>query len=159
MGQSQRPMRRYLIVLFLSLLAAAPSAWAEPDFSTPEATLKTYLQACQAGDFAGADACYTASSREFLAQSPAFTEGRQPELLVGTYERLSKLTFTTELVNAKRAILKPNDPKVPPFFMRIQSPKDKWRIDWHFMANYIRADENGWSWGNPKAEGIWKSRE
>jgi hypothetical protein len=141
------------------LLFLCTAAWAEPDHSSPEATLKSYLEACKAGDFAAADACYTASSRKFLAETPAFTEGRQPEMLLGTYDRLSPLTFTTEKVNGKRAILHPNDEKVPPFFMRIQNPKEGWRIDWHFMANYLRADQNGWSWVNPRALGIWKSRE
>lgn len=150
---------RTMALLLLSLFVCATPAWSEPDFSSPEATLKTYLEACKAGDFAAADLCYTASSREALAKNPAFTENRQTEMLTGTYERLSKLTFTTEKVNAKRAILKPNDDKVPPFFLRIQTPKEGWRIDWHFMANYIRANADGWSWVNPKAEAIWRSRE
>lgn len=152
-------MRKPALLLLLALFLLPLPVSAEPDFSSPEATLKTYLDALKAGDFAGSDLCYTASSREALAKNPAFTEGRKPEMLTNTYERLSGLTFTTEKVNAKRAILKPDDDKVPPFFMRIQNPKEGWRIDWHFMANYIRADGNGWSWVNPKAEGIWKSRE
>ena len=151
-------MQQLRLFLLFALLATLP-ALAAPDFSSPEATLKTYLEACKAGDFAASDLCYTASSREMLASTPAFTEGRQPAMLTGTYDRLSKLTFTTEKVNAKRAILRPNDEKVPPFFMRVQNPKEGWRIDWHFMANYMRANENGWSWANPRAEGIWKSRE
>jgi hypothetical protein len=151
-------MRRLLLCLLTALVTLAP-AQAQPDFSTPEATLKTYLTACQAGDFEAADLCYTASSRQLLASSPSFTAGRQPEMLTATYERLAPLTFTTDKVNARRAILRPNDSKVPPFFMRVQDPKEGWRIDWHFMSNYMRADQNGWSWANPRAEGIWKSRE
>jgi hypothetical protein len=152
-------MQRYLWTLLLCGLLAQLPVWAEPDFSTPEATLKTYLAACKAGDFTATDACYTKSSRDLLAANPAMTQGRQAEMLTGTYERLSPLTWTTEKVNAKRAILTPNDPKVPPFFMRQQTKGEGWRIDFHFMANYIRADQNGWSWINPRAEGIWKSRE
>jgi hypothetical protein len=151
-------MQRYLLFFVWILLVNAP-VLAQPDYSSPEATLKTYLEACKAGDFSAADECYTASSRKRLAETPALTEGRHPDLLTGTYERLSTLTFTTEKVNAKRAILRPDDPKVPPFFLRVQTPKEQWRIDWHFMANYIRADANGWSWVNPRAEGLWKSRE
>lgn len=152
-------MQRYLILLLWALAVASYPVLAEPNYTSPEATLKTYLEACQAGDFAAADACYTASSRELLAKTPAFTEGRQPDMLKNTYEKLSKLTFTLEKVNEKRAILKPNDDKVPPFYLRVQDPKEGWRIDWHFMANYMRADENGWTWKNPKAEAIWKSRQ
>lgn len=147
------------LLLLLALFFLPSPAWSEPDFSSPESTLKTYLDALQAGDFAAADLCYTASSREALAKNPAFTEARRPEMLTNTYDRLAPLTFTTEKVNSKRAILKPSDDRVPPFFMRIQNPKEGWRIDWHFMANYIRADAQGWNWVNPKAEGIWKSRE
>ncbi len=153
-------MRRLsqLLVLVSALLLATP-AWAAPDYSSPEATLQTYLEACKAGDFAAADACYTKSSREFLAATPAFTEGRSADMLRGTYERLSGLKFSTEKVNAKRAILTPDDKAIPPFYMRIQEPGEGWRIDWHFMANYMRGDANGWSWKNPRAEGIWKGRE
>jgi hypothetical protein len=148
-------VRTLLSIVVLCLLTPV---WAQPDYSTPEQTLQTYLQACKAGDFAQADACYTRSSREFLAKTPKMTEGRMPEHLMGTYDRLAGLEFTTEKVGEKRAILRPNDAKVPPFYMRVQDPKEGWRIDWQFMANYMRADANGWSWVNPRAEGIWKSR-
>ncbi len=149
-------MRRTLLLLALCFLTLP--ALAEPDFSSPEATLQSYLAACKAGDFSLADACYTKSSREFIAKNPKMTEGRAPQQLTGTYDRLSTLEFTTEKVNEKRAIVRPNDAKVPPFYIRVQDPKEGWRIDWQFMANYMRADANGWSWTNPKAEGIWKSR-
>ncbi len=151
------PMRRTFV--FFALLLLALPAWAGPDYSSPEATLKTYLEACKAGDFEAADACYTKSSREFIAKTPKMTAGRKPEHLIGTYERLSALKFTTETVNPKRAIVRPDDSKVPPFYMRVQDPKEGWRIDWQFMANYMRADQNGWSWVNPKAETLWKSRQ
>lgn len=131
---------------------------AEPDYSSPEATFRTYLQACQRGDYATADSCYTASSRAFFEKNPSLTKDRPVEALLATHERLSKVNFTTEQVSPKRAILRADDPKVPPYFLRIQSPKEGWRIDWLFMANYIRANDNGWSWANPRAEGIWKSR-
>jgi hypothetical protein len=148
---------RYPLLALLALLLTVSAA--AQDYSSPEATLQTYLAACKAGDFAAADQCYTASSREFLAKTPALTQNRPVELLTATYGRLSKLKWITEKVNPKRAILRPDDSKVPPFFLRQQAPNEGWRIDWHFMANYIRADESGWSWVNPKAEGIWKSRE
>lgn len=149
--------RTFLLLLAFTLLTV--QALAQPDYSSPEATLRSYLRACEAGDFGAADACYTKSSREFIAKTPKMTEGRIPQQLTGTYDRLSKLKFTTEKVNDKRAILRPDDEKVPPFYMRIQDPKEGWRIDWQFMANYMRADAKGWSWVNPKAEGIWKSRQ
>lgn len=153
-------MRRLLLLSLFCLASLAVSpALAEPDYSTPEATLATYLEACKAGDFTAADACYTKSSREFLAKTPAFSEGRSPDMLRGTYERLSKVKFSTEKVNAKRAVLVSDDKAIPPFYVRVQEPKEGWRIDWHFMANYMRGDANGWSWKNPRADGLWKSRE
>lgn len=151
-------MRRHYALLLSVLLCLISPVQAEPDFSSPEATMRTYMEACQAGDFVAADACYTESSRAFLAKNPALRDSRPVEALIGTYERLSKVTFTTEMVNTKRAILRPDDPKLPPYFLRIQNPKEQWRIDWNFMANYIRANDKGWSWANPRAEGIWKSR-
>ena len=149
---------RFPSLLLLCTVFLVVPATAQPDYSSPEATLRTYLKACQAGDFVAADACYTKSSREFIANAPKMTEGRVPEQLVGTYERLSKVDFRTEKINDKRAVLVPNDRKIPPFYVRVQEPKEGWRIDWQFMANYMRADANGWSWVNPRAEGIWKSR-
>ena len=148
-------VRPFLILLmfFLSLPALAQ------DYSTPEATFKTYMEAMKAADFAATDTCYTASSREMLAKNPAFSQNRPAEMLTQTHDRFSQLTWTTEQVNSKRAILTSNDSKVPPIFMRQQTPGEGWRIDFHFMASYIRADQNGWSWVNPKAEAIWKSRE
>ena len=150
-------MRRTLLILAIALLVGPVSA--QPNFSSPEATLKTYLEACKAGNYEAADACYTKSSREFIAKTPKMTAGRKPEHLTGTYDRLSTLKWTVENVNQKRAIVKPDDSKVPPFYMRVQDPKEGWRIDWQFMANYMRADQNGWSWANPRAETLWKARQ
>lgn len=148
-----------LVVLFVFGLSWVSAALAQPaDYSSPESTVRSYLEACRRGDLAAADQCYTASSRELLAQMPNVAQQRTPEQLQSFYQRLSELTFQTERVNPKRAILTPNDPKIPPFFLRIQAPQEQWRIDWHFMANYIRADQQGWSWKNPRALALWKSR-
>lgn len=121
--------------------------------------MQTYLSACQAGDYEAADLCYTASSREYIATHPRITEGRRPEHLKATYARLSGVEFQLEQVNKKRAILRPKDESIPPYFLRRQKSGEGWRIDWHFMSSYIRVRENGWSWTFSKAERIWKSRK
>ncbi len=151
-------MKSQLLFLVVALFLATP-VLAEGDFSTPEATLATYLQACREGDFEKSDLCYTHSSRQYLQEHEEFTQNRNPEDLRQAYDRLSQVEFTLEQVNEKRAILHPDDPKIPPFFLRQQKPGEGWRIDFHFMSNYLRADENGWSWRFPKAEGLWKSRK
>lgn len=150
---------KYLKTALTLTILLAGMAMAQPDFSTPEATWQTYLNACQAGDFEAADLCYTASSRDYLKQDPRLTEGRDPEILKATYEKLTSTEFTLERVNSKRAIMRAADESIPPYFLRIQKPSEGWRIDLHFMSSYIRVNETGWSWTFPRAEGIWKSRK
>ncbi len=152
-------MKNLLWMTLLALLTlAAPPSFAAPDYSTPESLLKTYLSACQAGDVAAANECYTASSRAFIAAHPEVMAGVNPELLTATYDRLSALKFETEQISPTRAILKPSDSKVPPFYLRQQKAGEGWRIDWHFMSNYIRADDKGWRVTNIKAESVWRKR-
>lgn len=151
-------MRGWLVVI-LSLLGFCAPVWAEPDFSTPQATFESYLEACREGDFEGADLCYTASSREYIASHPRVTEGRSPESLKVTYQRLSQAAFKLEQVNSRRAIIRFEDQGIPPYFLRVQKAGEGWRIDWHFMSHYIRRTEDGWSWTFSRAERIWKSRK
>lgn len=151
-------MKSFSLILLVTLLTTA-LAQAAPDFSTPEKTLETYLKACQAGDFQAADLCYTESSRKFLQDNAYMTEGREPEQLKKAYQNWSTLKFRTEMVNAKRAVLHPSSADVPPFFLRKQAKGEGWRIDYHFMSNFIKVDENGWSWKMPRAEKIWRSRK
>ncbi len=150
-------MNRLTKLFFLFLITG--TALAQPDFSTPEATWQTYLQACQAGDFEGVELCFTASSRQYLKQNPQPVEERDPALLKATYERLTATDFRLEKVNSKRAIMWPADERIPPCFLRIQKPAEGWRIDLHFMTNYIRVTEDGWSYTFSRAERIWKSRK
>lgn len=152
-------MKNLLWTTLLGLLCVlAQPVLAAPDYSTPESLLATYLSACQAGDVAAANECYTASSREFIEQHPEVMAGVDSALLKATYDRLSVVTFDTEQVSPTRAILNPSDPKIPPFYLRQQKKGEDWRIDWHFMSNYIRADEKGWSLTFPKAESVWRKR-
>lgn len=141
-------------LIVLVLLLSGP-LWSESMFSTPRETLDTYLAACQEGDYAGAEECYTRSSRKLVDNS----EPRDPELLKASHQKLAALEFRLEEVNSKRAILWPNDEKVPPFFLRIQDAEEGWRIDYHFMANYIQSTGDGWKWRNKRIFKIWKSRE
>lgn len=145
------------LLILLGLILARPAV-AEPSYSSPEALLKTYLQALQSGNYEFVDACYTSSSRQFLQSNPDLIAERTQQTLMSTYEHLAKLEFTTEKVSARRAILHPSDPKVPPLYARIQDPNEGWRLDWRFMTDYLRVNENGWSLRNPKAESLWRSR-
>ncbi len=146
-------MRIWLLVLLLSGLALG-----EPDFSSPEAAYQTYLAACQSGDFGLADLCYTHSSRQYLAENPKMTEGRSPEILTGTYVRLKDKGYRVEQVSERRAIIRwdPEDPRVPPIYIRQQKRGEGWRLDLMFMARYIRQHEDGWSFVIPQAEKLWK---
>ena len=158
LGKKAQGMKRFLMLCFLLALAST-LAVAEPDFSTPEKTLENYLRACEAGDFEAADLCYTASSRKYLKENSYLTQGREPAQLKKVFAQLSKQSFRTEQVNSKRAILHPDDSRHPPFFIRQQAKGEGWRIDFHFMTNYIKADAEGWSWRMKRAEKIWKSRK
>lgn len=146
----------YRVLLFLLLLSGSVLA----DYSTPDSTLQTYLGALEAGDYAAMETCYTKSSREMTqARGQVAPEARDAEQLQQVYLRLKALSFRTEQVNSKRAILWPSDESIPPFFLRIQEPAEQWRIDYHFMSNYIKIKENGWNWRNGRILNLWKSRE
>lgn len=146
-----------LLTMLLAFFLILPAV-ANPDYSTPEATLQSYLSACKNGDKEAVENCYTASSRKFIAENQAITEGQTAEQLRLSYDKLSKLEFSTEKVSDKRAILRPKEQSIPPLYLRIQDPEEGWRIDWRFMRDYMRITDQGFSFRNPKAESIWKSR-
>ena len=145
--------------VFLLFLLSASVAVAEGPYATPMQTFETYLKACQNGDYKAAENCYTRSSRELVEKQMAGGAQRDPEALKGLYEGLSQVTFREELVNEKRAILWPDDEKFAPMFLRIQDVEEGWRLDYHFMSNYIRANDKGWSWRNERVYRIWKTRK
>lgn len=141
--------------LFLTLTGVAPGQ----SFQTPEQTLESYLQACEQGNFEAAQACYTKSSRELSQAQQAQSGTVDPEVLRQAYQRLKDVDFKLEQVNSKRAILWPGDESIPPFLFRIQEPSEAWRLDYHFMSNYIKVNDKGWSWRDPRILGLWKKRE
>ncbi len=154
-------MRVFTLFFTLVFLVASPGGAESlpPGFATPEAALESYLEALEAGDSERVLQCYTASSRRMVSEHPELSKGRTPEELQASHSMLEGLTYTTEQVNEKRAILHPDDEGVPPLFLRRQVEDEGWRIDLHFMLNYIRAGSNGWSYTFPRAEQIWRSRK
>jgi hypothetical protein len=157
--KSRSMQNRWLLCFLMFLVFCSSATMAEESFATPPDTLERYLKACQDGDYEAAEKCYTKSSRELVESLNEGQEPRDPAQLRATYEVLSPLTFREERVNTKRAILWPSDDKTPPFLFRIQEPGEGWRIDYHFMSNYIQVSESGWDWRNKRIFNIWKSRE
>lgn len=146
---------RLTVFVFCSLAALS----AQSRFDTPKAALDAYLQACREGDYQAAEACYTESSRKYVAQRTDPEVPRNPDLLRQFYQRMADTDFRLEQVNSKRAVFWPEDETIPPFLLRIQKPEEGWRLDYHFMSNYIKVKDSGWSWANPKIFGLWKQRE
>lgn len=128
-------------------------------FDTPEDTLQAYLKACKAGDFEAAESCYTKSSRDLAKADVQGREPPPPSVLKNTYDRLNGAGLKLEKFNDKRAAFWAEDEQIPPLLMRIQSPEEGWRIDYHFMSRYLRVDQDGWSWKNKRLFDIWKKRE
>ena len=152
-------MKHFAVAWLCLFLVGLSSLSLAQDYTRPEKTLDTYLEACKAGSYSRAEGCYTKSSRSLVQTLVQEQPERDPDLLKGLYEKLKPLSFRLEEVNAKRAILWPSDENVPPFFLRIQEPEEGWRIDYHFMSNFLKIDKKGWSWRNKRILGIWKSRE
>lgn len=148
-----------LLFVLCTLFFTSTEGALGQSFQTPEQTLETYLEACEQGNFEAAQTCYTKSSRELSQAQEAQAGTADPEMLRQTYERLKDVDFKLEQVNAKRAILWPGDESIPPFLFRIQEPSEAWRLDYHFMSNYIKVNEKGWSWRDPRILGLWKKRE
>ena len=151
-------MKALVLIKFILLLVWLTIPSLAQDYSSPEKTFETYLEACKVGSFEKAEACYTKSSRA-LAKQRSQGRVRHSDSLVDAFDKLSPLTFRLESVNTKRAILWPSDESVPPFFLRIQEPEENWRLDYHFMSNFIQVEKDGWKWRNKRIFKIWKSRE
>lgn len=150
-------MYRLTATVFLALFLSGP-LWAEHTFDSPRATFEAYLKACEVGDYTAAESCYTKSSRELAQAQWKDQPARDPELLKEAYKSLSSLAFREEIVSPTRAILWPDNESVAPLLFRIQDKEQGWRMDYHFMSSYIKVDQNGWSWKNPKLFSIWKTR-
>lgn len=150
-------MKRVTLFAALLLFLSAPSL-AQTSFDTPRSTFDAYMKACSEGDYGAAEGCFTKSSRELLKAQSNPQEPRDPQQLKAVYDAMSKLEYTEERVSPTRAVMWPNDKSVAPLLLRIQDKSEGWRIDYHFMSHYIKADDNGWSWRNPKLFTIWKSR-
>lgn len=150
-------MSRIFCSLFL-LFSLCLSVHAEEAFETPKAALDAYFEACSRGDYAAAEACYTKSSRELVQAQFKDQPERDPELLKEAGENLKTLNFREEVYGPTRAAFWPDNEAVAPLLFRIQDKAEGWRLDYHFMSNYIRLKDGGWSWTNPRLFNIWKTR-
>lgn len=150
-------MKRVDLLAVLLFLLSAPLL-GQTAFDSPRSTFDTYLKACREGDYRAAEDCFTRSSRELVQAQVKPEEPRDPEQLKSVYEAMSKLKYSEEKVSPTRAIMWPDDKSVAPLLLRIQDKSEGWRIDYHFMSHYIKVDDHGWSWRNPKLFAIWKSR-
>lgn len=145
----------YSLVLLFSLVVTAQ---AEPAFDSPKAALDAYFEACASGDYAAAESCYTKSSRELVQAQYKDLPERDPQLLKDAGENLRALKLREEIYSPTRAAFWPEDERVAPLLLRIQDKAEGWRLDYHFMSNYIRLKDGGWSWANPRLFNLWKSR-
>lgn len=147
------------LIILLLLISLSQAILAQEPYTSPESTLETYVAACKAGDYKAAEQCYTKSSRKLLEEQVGAEDTRDPELLKASGEQLASCKFRLEQVNSKRAVMWPNVETVPPILLRIQSMDEGWRIDYHFMANYMQVKADSWQWRNPQIFKVWKTRE
>ena len=138
--------------LLLLFFGNIPASARDMDFSSPEATFKTYLRACKAMDFEKADMCYTKEFRDFIKTNKRYRAHRHPGQLKNEYHYLHGKKYKLER-HGRKAIMrfsKEFDRPEPLYFVK---ERGAWKIDGMFsFDNVVIEDSAHWHWRNPSID-------
>ena len=128
------------------------SAQNDMDFSSPEATFKTYMNACKALDFTKSDLCYTKEFRKFIKKDKDYLAHRHPGQLRNEYNYLHGRKYKLEM-HGNKAIMRFSPPFKKPAPFYFVKERGKWKIDAMFsFDNVIVEDRQNWHWRNPNVD-------
>ena len=140
----------FKITLGCLLFVIHPAGFTQDlDLSSPEATFKTYMRACEKVDFSVSDQCYTAEFQRFTKTNQRYLAHRHKGQLRNEYNSLRNKQYKIESFGNK-AIMRfgPEFKRPAPFYFVIEN--GQWKIDAMFAFNNIIMDDTtgGWFWKN-----------
>ncbi len=130
------------------------------DYSSPEATFRTYMAACKALSFEKSDACYTRRFREFIKTDSNYRAHRHTGQLRNEYNYLHDQEYTLE-AHGNKAIMRFAPERQRPAPLYFVKEGGQWKIDAMFAYNNIIMESGSrWHWKNPDVnnEARWLSR-
>jgi len=152
-------MKKRIIIILIVFLIGGGVAFADGimDFSSPEATYRTYIQACKDLDFSRSDLCYTREFRRFIKTNKRYLSHRHPGQLRNEYNQHKNRSYELEM-HGDKAIMRfaPEYVRPAPFYFRKEN--GEWKIDAMFsFNNVIMEGSSRWFWRNEKIdnEGKW----
>lgn len=138
-----------LLLLFSNNLALSQD---DLDFSSPEATFKTYMQACKALDFEKSDLCSTEEFQRFTKINKRYLAHRHTGQLANAYRYWHNKPYKLEL-HGNKAIMRfsPEFSRPEPFYF--VKEREEWKLDSMFsFNNVIIEDSTHWHWRNPNID-------
>ena len=138
-----------LLLLFSNNLALSQN---NMDFSSPEATFRTNMQACKDLDFKKSDLCTTKKFQKFAKTNKNYLSHRNTGQLANAYRYWNDKPYKLEMYRNK-AIMRfsPEFTRPEPFYFVAEY--GKWKIDAMFsFNNVIIEDSQHWHWRNPKID-------
>jgi len=131
------------------------------DFSSPQSTFKSYLQACKEQDFSKSDLHYTNEFRKFIKTNQGYLSHRNVGQLQNEYNSYFNKSYVIEVYD-DRVIFRfahYGQPPPPIYFVKEDG---LWKIDAMFSFNNVIMSSGGhWHWKNPNIdnEKIWIDKQ
>ena len=151
-------MKKTIIFMIISILICATVLAQNMNFSTPEATFESYLNAAKVRSFALSDSCYTKEFLNFTVNDEEYQSHRYPGQLANSYDEHVGKQYTVER-SGNKAIMRfgLEFSRPSPIYFVIED--GLWKMDAMFMFNNIIMDDGtgGWFWRyeNKDNEGLW----
>lgn len=124
----------------------------DADYSSPEATFRTYMAACKAMDFKRADKCYTEEFQRFQKTDKKYRAHRHTGQLLNMYNYLRGKKYKLEM-HGHKAIMRFSPEFVRPEPLYFVRERGKWKLDGMFSFRNVRIqDHRSWHWQNPNID-------
>ncbi|MFC1703281.1 hypothetical protein ACFL1E_00665 [Candidatus Omnitrophota bacterium] len=125
---------------------------ADMDFSSPEATFRTYLQACKEGSFEKSDLCSTKEFQRYQKSNKQYLSHRHPGQLRNAYNIWANKSYKVEKYGNK-AIMRFGKMFKSPAPIYFVKEHGKWKMDGMFeFRNIIYSSGDNWHWKNPNID-------
>ena len=122
------------------------------DFSSPEATFRTYMQACKDLDFRKSDLCSTKEFQNFTKTNKRYLAHRHTGQLANAHRYWHDKPYKLEMYGHK-AIMRfsPEFSRPEPFYF--VKERGEWKIDSMFSFNNVIIESSqSWHWRNPNID-------
>ncbi len=146
-------MKKIITCFLLSVLFFGITYASDIDFSSPEATFKTYLQACKEGSFDKSDLCSTEEFQWFQKTNKKYLAHRHSRQLRNAYNIWANKSYKIEM-HKDKAIMRFGPMFKSPAPIYFVKDHGEWKMDSMFVFRNIIYTTGGgdWYWKNPNID-------